>query len=192
MNSTPDIIALIVNKILRAWRFGELRRAGASIGKSVQTYGPFFKGKPDALRLGHGVRIMRGALLSVGPLANRLSLADSVYINRNTMIDCCNDIIIGAGTLIGPNVYICDYDHGYLIGLNNERSIYGAIGAVDIGANVWLGAGVIITKNVTIGRNSIIGAGSVVTRSIPEDALALGNPARVVGKVSERFAIKSE
>lgn len=51
---------------------------------------------------------------------------------------------------------------------------------VHVGANVWVGARVIILKGVTIGDNAIIAAGSVVTRSVPPYALAAGNPARVV------------
>jgi maltose O-acetyltransferase len=59
------------------------------------------------------------------------------------------------------------------------------IGLVQIGNNVFIGTGSIILPNVRIGDNVVIGAGSVVTRDIPDDSLALGNPARVVGKTSE-------
>jgi maltose O-acetyltransferase len=49
-----------------------------------------------------------------------------------------------------------------------------------IGNNCFLGAGAIILPNVHIGNNTIIGAGSVVTRDIPENSVAVGNPARRV------------
>ncbi|WP_308303877.1 DapH/DapD/GlmU-related protein, partial [Vibrio parahaemolyticus] len=46
--------------------------------------------------------------------------------------------------------------------------------------NVWLGEGVFVMPGVTIGKNSIIGAGSVVTKSIPENVIAVGNPAKII------------
>jgi len=45
-----------------------------------------------------------------------------------------------------------------------------------------IGAKSVINPGVTIGENALIGSGSVVTRDIPDNAIAFGNPARVVGK----------
>ncbi|MEG1551379.1 MAG: DapH/DapD/GlmU-related protein, partial [Oscillospiraceae bacterium] len=57
---------------------------------------------------------------------------------------------------------------------------------VHIGNNVWIGAGAIILPGVNIGDNSVIGAGSVVTKDIPENVVAVGNPCKVLRKISER------
>ncbi|KAA6183194.1 hypothetical protein F2Q65_16415 [Thiohalocapsa marina] len=46
----------------------------------------------------------------------------------------------------------------------------------------WLGLNVVVLQGVTIGRGCIIGAGAVVTRSIPPWSIAVGVPARVVGR----------
>ncbi len=51
-----------------------------------------------------------------------------------------------------------------------------------IAACAWLGFGVIVLDGVCIGAGAIIGAGSVVTDDIPANAIAVGNPARVVSK----------
>jgi acetyltransferase-like isoleucine patch superfamily enzyme len=56
---------------------------------------------------------------------------------------------------------------------------------VVIGDDVWLGAGVVVVAGVEIGDGCIIGASSVVTRSIPAGSIAVGNPARVVGRSGE-------
>lgn len=53
---------------------------------------------------------------------------------------------------------------------------------VHICENVWIGAGTVIVPGVTIGKNSVIGAGSVVTKDIPENVVAVGNPAVCCGK----------
>ena len=49
-----------------------------------------------------------------------------------------------------------------------------------------VGGGTLLLPGVTIGENSLIGSGSVVTRDIPDRAIAFGNPARVVGTVSDQ------
>jgi maltose O-acetyltransferase len=47
-----------------------------------------------------------------------------------------------------------------------------------IGENVLIGSNVKILKGVRIGNNSVIANGSVITRSVPEDVVVFGNPAR--------------
>jgi maltose O-acetyltransferase len=56
---------------------------------------------------------------------------------------------------------------------------------IDIGSDVWVGAGALVLPGVRIGSRSVIGAGSVVTRDIPEGVFAAGNPCRVVREISE-------
>ncbi|WP_020469228.1 acyltransferase [Zavarzinella formosa] len=52
-----------------------------------------------------------------------------------------------------------------------------------VGPGATIGAGCVIGSDLTIGRFAMIGMGSVVTKSIPDFALAIGNPARVIGTV---------
>ncbi|MDX8337046.1 sugar O-acetyltransferase [Candidatus Cetobacterium colombiensis] len=55
---------------------------------------------------------------------------------------------------------------------------------IKVGNNVWIGAGVTVLPGVTIGDNVIIGAGSVVTRDIPAGVIAVGNPCRILRKIT--------
>ena len=46
--------------------------------------------------------------------------------------------------------------------------------------DVWIAANAVVLGGVTIGDGAVIGAGSVVTKDIPDDCVAVGNPARVI------------
>ncbi|WP_044931633.1 DapH/DapD/GlmU-related protein [Butyrivibrio sp. AC2005] len=52
--------------------------------------------------------------------------------------------------------------------------------------NAWIGARVNILPGVTIGENAIVGTGSIVTKDIPDNAVAVGNPARVVKMIDKK------
>jgi Acetyltransferase (isoleucine patch superfamily) len=49
-----------------------------------------------------------------------------------------------------------------------------------------LGQGWRILPGVTIGENAIVGTGSIVTKDIPDNAVAVGNPARVVKMIDKK------
>ena len=77
--------------------------------------------------------------------------------------------ILNAET-IGKNVYV---NHLVTLGeKNGEKPI--------IGNNVQLHAGCIVIGGVKIGDNAIIGAGAVVVKDVPENAIAAGNPAKII------------
>ena len=58
-------------------------------------------------------------------------------------------------------------------------------GKIEIGDNCFVGMNSMILPNVKVGENSIIGAGSVVTKDVPPGSVAVGVPARVVGKTDQ-------
>jgi len=60
-----------------------------------------------------------------------------------------------------------------------DRILY-SLGMVEVEDNVWIGDKVTILPNVRIGKNAVIGANSVVTKNIPENGIAVGNPAKVI------------
>ena len=78
--------------------------------------------------------------------------------------------------MIASNAYITDSDWHDIY----NRIAIGKAAPVKIEENVWIGDSAIVCKGVTIGYNSIIGAGAVVVNSVPPNAIAAGNPARVV------------
>ena len=121
-------------------------------------------------------------LLTTGSRGNapRLVIGSGSYVNRFTMFDASDNIVVGRNCLIGPFCYITDHDHGI-----NPFSSIGAqplVGSpVRIGSGVWIGAGAIILKGVTIGNDAVIGAGAVVTRNVNTAEKVVGLPARKIG-----------
>lgn len=69
---------------------------------------------------------------------------------------------------------------GYYEVLNTRRETKEYAYPITIGEDCWIGGGAIICPGVTIGNRCIIGAGSVVTKDIPDDSIAVGNPAKVI------------
>ena len=108
-------------------------------------------------------------------------------INLNcTFLDAA-DIVIGSRVLIGPDVKIYTTFHPTRSAdrfREGEKGNYfltrGA--AVTIGDDTWIGGNVTILPGVHIGADVVIGAGSVVTRDIPDGVIAVGNPCRVLRK----------
>ena len=111
-----------------------------------------------------------------------IELGENFFANYNFIVLDGNYVKIGDNVWIAPNVGIYAAGHPF----DMEERIGGLEYAfpVTIGDNVWIGGGVSIIGGVTIGKNSIIGAGSVVTKDIPEGVLAVGNPCRVVRKIT--------
>ena len=71
-----------------------------------------------------------------------------------------------------------------------RKDNYEAAYPITVGNNVWFGGGVKVLPGVTIGDNAVIGAGSVVVSNIPAGTLAVGNPCRVVRKLTDADALR--
>ncbi len=92
-------------------------------------------------------------------------------------------ITIGDDVQIGPNVQLLTATHP--VEPTPRRDKWEAAKPITIGNNVWLGGGAIVLPGVTIGDNTVVGAGAVVTKDLPADVIAVGNPAKVIGKIGE-------
>ncbi|MDO6525357.1 DapH/DapD/GlmU-related protein [Motilimonas sp. 1_MG-2023] len=116
--------------------------------------------------------------------AGKITLGTGVQM-LGVAIVAYEHVEIGDYVGIGPGVTIMDCDGHTTEGRGTDTEIARLESApVKIGANSWIGAGAWIMKGVQIGENCVIGANSVVIKSIPDNTVVMGNPARVVKKVS--------
>lgn len=99
-----------------------------------------------------------------------------------------NKIVIGENTNIQENSVIhIDVDYETIIGRNVTIGHGAIIHGCNIADNVLVGMGSIILNGARIGKNTIIGAGSLITqgKSFEEGVLVLGNPAKVIRKLTD-------
>lgn len=110
----------------------------------------------------------------------------------NTDIHCAiNSVKIGAFCSIARGVAIQEFNHKFkgatsylvhknLFGESKERDLTSS-GRIEIGNDVWIGAQCVILGGANIGHGVVVGANSVVSGNIPDYAIAVGSPAKVIG-----------
>lgn len=151
-----------------------------------------------------------GDAVAIGPrtaIWDRAQLLDGVRIGADGIVG--RDVYIDAGVAIGDKVKIQNAAliyHGVTIGdrvfigpgaiLTNDRvpratTPTGELARADdwtvtpthLGDGASIGAGAIVVAGCDIGADALVGAGAVVTRPVPDNALVVGNPARIIGWV---------
>lgn len=150
-------------------------------------------GLPSDLQLVSGARIVMtdGGRVAIGRRCTvdkdaficarqgEVRIGSDSYIGIGCVIASLETIEIGRYALIAEYVTIRDQDHTTDGSGPVCESGY-KISPIRIGDNVWIGAKASILKGVSIGANAVIGASAVVTENIPDNAVAVGVPARVI------------
>ena len=126
---------------------------GRPLGAGVTIYPPFYTD--------HGLN---------------LELAERVFVNQNcTFLDYAG-IRIGERTMIGPKATFITVGHPVDPA---ERREWLSGGPIELGENVWIGAGATILPGVSIGRDAVVAAGAVVAEDVPPATLVTGPKAAV-------------
>ena len=112
-----------------------------------------------------------------------ISIGENFYANYDCIILDVAKVKIGNNVFFAPRVNIFTAGHPIDPDVRNTLLEFGT--PVTIGDNVWVGGNTVINPGVTIGNNVVIGSGSVVTKDIPDNVIAVGNPCRVLRKITE-------
>lgn len=134
--------------------------------------------KKGAIKIGSNCELSRGVIFNT--YGGNIEIKSNVFFGEYVVLYAHGGIKIGANTLIAMHTCIVASNHtipkhGELI--RNQPDV---LLPISIGNDVWIGANCSILGGVTIGDGAVIGAGSIVTRNIPEYAIAIGNPAKVL------------
>lgn len=101
----------------------------------------------------------RGAVVFPGAVVNaEARIGDGVIINSRAVVE--HGCSVADFAHVAPGAVLC--------------------GDVAVGAQAWIGAGAVVIQRLRVGRGATVGAGSIVIREVPEYAVVVGNPARVV------------
>lgn len=103
-----------------------------------------------------------------------IDISHSTKIGSGFYIGHFGGIVVHTNAVIGKN---CNISHGVTIGQTNRGD---KAGCPSIGDNVYIGPGAKIVGDITIGNNAAIGANSVITKDIPNNAVAVGIPGKVI------------
>jgi len=136
----------------------------------------------DGSRIWQFVVILSGAkigqdcnICSHSLIENDVIIGDRVTVKSGVQL--WDGLRVGDDVFIGPNASFAN-DRFPRSKKTPEKFLQTT---VERGASI--GAGAIILPGVIIGRNAMVGAGAVVTRSVPPNAIVVGNPAKIVGYV---------
>ena len=142
----------------------------------------------DSINIGDGTRIWSFThILKGAKIGNSCNIGENVFIENSVVIG--NKVTIKNGVqiwdgikieddvFIGPNVTFTNDRYPF----SNNRNYKLEETLVKKGASI--GANATILPGLDIGFNALVGAGAVVTRNVPDNSVAVGNPARIIKKV---------
>lgn len=147
----------------------------------------------ENVEIGEGTKIWHFSHIQSGAkIGKKCVLGQNVNVGNNVVIG--NYVKIQNNVSVYEGVTLEDYvfcgPSMVFTNIKDPRSKYPQVGSqfyiktlVKEGAS--LGANCTIVCGITIGKYAFVGAGAVVTRDVPDYALVVGNPAKIVGWVSE-------
>ena len=122
-------------------------------------------------QLGEGT-IISNQLTVVAP--QNVKVGKNVYVMNGVLLMASGGILVEDYALIAAHAKIISNDHDPYF-----RPII-TCQPVIIKEGAWIGAGAAIMKGVTVGKYAIVGANSVVTKDVPDYAVVVGVPAKVI------------
>ena len=134
----------------------------------------------------HFSHVCTGAVIGTScSLGQNVLVADNAYLGNNVKVQ--NNVAIYSGITVEDDVFLgpsC-----VLTNVTNPRSQISRKSLYEktlIKRGATIGANATVVCGITIGRYCFVGAGAVVTKDIPDFALVIGNPAKIVGYVDKK------
>lgn len=134
---------------------------------------------PANVHLGNNVYVGHRTMLK-GDTRGTMLIEDGVWIGQDCYLHSAGGIRIGSRTGLGPRVMILTSTHEQTAWPMPIIDAPLSFAAVDIGEGCDIGIGAILMPGTVLGSGVQVGAGAVVTGTVPDGAVVVGVPARVV------------
>jgi len=132
------------------------------------------------IRIGDDVHISRDTTILAG--FGKTVINERVSIGAGSFIYGSSGVEIGKDSLLADHVKVIAGSHKYKDASKLIRLQGGRVKKTVIGQDVWLGSSAIVLGGITVGDGAVVGAGAVVTKDVPRYSIAVGVPAKVIGK----------
>lgn len=142
----------------------------------------------ESTLIGEGTRVWAFAHVLPGARIGReCNICDHVFIENDVVVgdrvtvkcgvQLWDGVTLEDDVFVGPNATFANdrFPRSKQYLAENLRTV--------VARNASIGANATVLPGLTIGRNAMVGAGAVITRSVPPNAIVVGNPARIVGYV---------
>ena len=181
LSKLESLILRVPHGVCSRFRLGLYSLLGMKAGKKNRMEKSRCR-RVNQISIGNNNAFTQGIMLwpEDAPYAGiRIKIGDKNYFNRNVMLDACGYIEIGSYNMFGPDIYITDSNHEFGMGISPSSQPMQR-GKVKIGNYCWIGAKVVILKDVKLGDYCVVGAGAVVTKSFPAGSVIGGVPAKLI------------
>jgi acetyltransferase-like isoleucine patch superfamily enzyme len=132
-----------------------------------------------SITLGAGCLVLPGAIIA--SYGGHVWLGDHISVNPHAILYGHGGLRVGHNTRIGAHVVVIPANHNFRDPLQPIRCQGLTCKGIDIGPDVWIGAGAKVLDGVSVGHGAVVAAGAVVTRDVPPFSIVAGVPARVIG-----------
>jgi acetyltransferase-like isoleucine patch superfamily enzyme len=134
--------------------------------------------KYGSIKINENCELSRGTVIKT--YGGDVRLQKNVFVGEYVIMYGHGGITIGDNTLIAMQTCIVSSNHT-IPGIDELiRSKGDVLLPVNIGSDVWIGAGCKILGGITIGNGCVIGAGTIVNKDLPPYSISAGNPAKVI------------
>lgn len=180
----PRVVFRLRNCIFDPWTLRAIywRFLGMDIGKKTRIP-KIFVTWPHQISIGRNCRLEHhiyfhyDGIYKPGP---SIKIMDHTFVGSGCEFNIKNEIMIGNHCAIASGCRFVDHNHdisgtGAFPGPDIEEAIF-------IADHVWIGGNAMVLKGVKIGFGAVVAAGAVVTKSIPENEIWAGVPAKKIGE----------